>query len=159
EVNIHPCLLSVEEFRLFVVNVLLQCSGTLGIQPVLLPDLQQCGDLATPDVIILKSRQVIGGVLEGTAQGLTPATNFKHPSCLTGLVGWGIRAYAGVLIDSEPLAHQGVETMLIPDIAIDEFLSLMRVRSRRHVCFELLKSIMKSPDVDTILAYHPKTLA
>jgi hypothetical protein len=71
----------------------------VGIQSVLLPDLQQSGDLATPDIIIVETRQVIGGVLEGTTQGLTPSANLKHPSCFAGLVGWGIRAYACVLID------------------------------------------------------------
>jgi hypothetical protein len=48
--------------------------------------------------------------------------------------------------------------VLIPDVAIHEFLSLMLVGTHRNICFEVLESIMQSPDVDTILADHPKTL-
>jgi hypothetical protein len=49
--------------------------------------------------------------------------------------------------------------MLIPNVAIDQFLALMRVGTRRYLGFEVFEGVMQSPDVDTILAYHPKTLA
>jgi len=74
------------------------------------------------------------------------------------LVGWDVGAYACVLVDGQSLAHQGVYTMLIPHVAIDEFLSLMRVGTGSNLCFELLKSIVEFPDVDTITVYHPKAL-
>src|SRR5262249_35649935 len=128
-------------------------------QSVLPSNLQQSRNLATPNIIIVEPWQVIGGVLEGTTQGLTPSPNFKHPSCFTGLVGWDVDSYPSLIIDSEPLAHQGIETMLIPNVTIHEFLSLMRVRIRRNVCFEAFEGVMQSPDVDTITTYHPKALA
>jgi len=75
------------------------------------------------------------------------------------LIGWDIGADACLIIDSEPLAHQGVGTMLISNVAIHEFLSLMRVGTRCYLGFEVFEGVMESPDIDTILAYHPKTLA
>jgi hypothetical protein len=107
----------------------------------------------------VKPRQVVGSVLEGSAQGLTPSTNLKHPSSLTGLVSWDVGTDACVLIDSEPLSHEGINTVLIPNVTIDQFLLLMRVGTHRNVCFEVLEGVMEFPDVDTILAYHPKALA
>jgi hypothetical protein len=74
------------------------------------------------------------------------------------LIGWGIRAYACVLVDGQSLAHHGVETMLIPNVAIDQFLALMRIGTRCNLCFEVFEGVMEFPDVDTILAYHPKAL-
>jgi hypothetical protein len=38
-------------------------------------------------------------------------------------------------------------------------LSLMRVGTRRNVCFEFFEGFVKPPDVDTITPYHPKALA